>query len=60
LEASFDYVTGMDGKNCFASERRGGHPKSWVEVYTYYSELIENKITLKGKVKVELEPHQGN
>jgi len=25
-----------------------------------YPEFIENKITLKGKVKVELEPHQDN
>jgi len=31
-----------------------------VEVYAYYSEFIENKITLKGKVKVKLEPHQDN
>ena len=31
-----------------------------VEVYAYYSEFIENKITLKGKVKVRLEPHQDN
>lgn len=29
-----------------------------VEVYAYYSEFIGNKITLKGKVKVELKPHQ--
>jgi sugar fermentation stimulation protein A len=28
-----------------------------VGVYAYYSELIGNKITLKGKVKVELKPH---
>jgi len=28
-----------------------------VEVYAYYSDFIENKITLKGKVKVELKPH---
>jgi len=28
-----------------------------VEVYAYYSEFVGNKITLKGKVKVELEPH---
>jgi sugar fermentation stimulation protein A len=27
-----------------------------VEVYAYYSEFVGNKITLKGKVKVELEP----
>ncbi len=26
-----------------------------VEVYAYYSDFVENKITLKGKVKVELE-----
>ncbi len=26
-----------------------------VEVYAYYSEFIENKVTLKGKVRVELE-----
>lgn len=31
-----------------------------VELYAYYSEFIENKITLKGKIKVELEPHQDN
>ncbi|MCP8304392.1 MAG: DNA/RNA nuclease SfsA [archaeon] len=31
-----------------------------VEVYAYYSEFIENKITLKGKVRVELEPHRDN
>jgi len=29
-----------------------------VEVYAYYSEFIENKITLKEKIKVELEAHQ--
>ncbi|UCE16953.1 MAG: DNA/RNA nuclease SfsA [Candidatus Bathyarchaeota archaeon] len=29
-----------------------------VEVYAYCSEFFENKITLKGKIKVELEPHQ--
>jgi len=29
-----------------------------VEVYAYYSEFIENTITLKGKIKVELEAHQ--
>jgi len=29
-----------------------------VEVYAYYSEFIKNRITLKGKVKVELESHQ--
>jgi len=28
-----------------------------VEVYAYYSEFVGNKINLKGKVKVELEPH---
>jgi sugar fermentation stimulation protein A len=28
-----------------------------VEVYAYYSEFVENKILLKGKVKVELKPH---
>jgi len=28
-----------------------------VEVYAYYSEFVGNKIALKGKVKVELEPH---
>ena len=29
-----------------------------VEVYAYYSEFAENKITLKGKVRVELVSHQ--
>ena len=28
-----------------------------VDIYAYYSEFVENKITLKGKVKVELKPH---
>jgi sugar fermentation stimulation protein A len=28
-----------------------------VEVYAYYSDFVENKITSKGKVKVELKPH---
>jgi sugar fermentation stimulation protein A len=31
-----------------------------VEVYAYYSEFAENKITLKGKVKVQLEQHRDN
>ncbi|MCP8312015.1 MAG: DNA/RNA nuclease SfsA [Candidatus Methylarchaceae archaeon HK02M1] len=31
-----------------------------VEVYAYYSNFIKNKITLKGKVGVKLEPHQDN
>jgi len=31
-----------------------------VEVYAYYSEFIENRITLRGRVKVELESHRDN